>query len=320
MKHAAVIAWRCAILLPMVGLASCGWQGHGFLAAAGPVAEAQRGHFFSIIGWTMIVIVPLFVATPIVLWKYRLGRKKAAYRPNWTFSWILEGLIWGLPLLIVAILGWNLWGLSHQLDPYKPIASGKPPLQVEVVGLNWKWLFIYPEQGVATANKLVVPADRPISFRLTSATVMQSFFIPRLGSQIYAMPGMVTQLHLLAAKPGRYLGMNTQYNGKGFAAQKFKVHAVSESDFKHWVDNVQARPPLNTSAYQQLAERSILTQPKSYGGVSSHLFQQIVTKAKAKPAAGAPGAKPESEHAQEQEKKRLKRELRQYEDQRQHGA
>lgn len=319
MKYAAAIAWRGAIVISLFGLASCGWQNHGFLASAGPVAEAERGHFFAVIGWTLIVIVPLFVATPIVLWKYRLGRKDAAYRPNWTSSWFFEVLIWGLPLVIVAILGWNLWGLSHQLDPYKPIASDKSPLKIKVVGLNWKWLFIYPGQNVAAAGKLMLPTDRPISFRLTSATVMQSFYIPRLGSQIYTMPGMVTQLHLLAAKPGRYLGMNAQYNGEGFAAQQFQVHAVSEADFKHWVAQTHAKPPLDLAAYKEVAERSVLAEPKSYGSVSNKLFRQIVARTKATPASRTQGAKPKFKYGQKQETKRVKRQQRQYEQRRAQG-
>ena len=319
MKTWAIMAWRCTVVASLVLLTSCDGMQHGFLAAAGPVAAAEREHFFSIIGWTMIVIVPLFIATPIVLWKYRLGRK-GVYRPEWTFSWILEGLIWGLPLVIVAILGWSLWDLSHKLDPYDPIASDKPALNIKVVSLDWKWLFIYPDQGIATANVLELPVDRPISFTLTSATVMQSFFIPRLGSQIYTMPGMITHLHLLAATPGQYLGMNTQYNGEGFAEQKFAVHAVSEADFKRWVAQQRTRPALDANTYKQLAQRSVLPEPKRFGSVPSHLFQQIVARTQSIPASQTSGAAPTSEQEQEQETQRVKKQRRAYQHKREHGA
>ncbi|MDN5874608.1 MAG: COX aromatic rich motif-containing protein [Sinobacteraceae bacterium] len=266
-------------------LAACGFDEHGFLTAAGPVAQAQREHFFSIIGWTLIVIVPLFVATPIVLWKYRFGRQRGAYRPNWSYSLLLEWLIWGLPLVIVGVLGWNLWQVSARLDPYDPIPSDNPALHIQVVGLDWKWLFIYPEQDVAVAGKLVLPVDRPIRFSLTSATVMQSFMIPRLGSQMYAMGGMISQLHLLAAEPGRYRGLNTQYNGKGFAKQQFTTHAVSSAEFKAWVHRLRSGPSLDMAAYKQLAKPSVLEQPETYGGVAPGLFQQIVTRVQNTPAA-----------------------------------
>lgn len=284
------ILTRCSLLLAILLLSSCGFQDHGFLAPSGPVAEIQRDHFWSIIGWTMVVIVPLFIATPIVLWKYRLGKKNATYRPNWTFSWTLEGLIWGLPVIIVAILSWNLWEVSHKLDPYKSIASDKPTLHIQAVSLDWKWLFIYPDQHIASVNKVVFPANRPVRFELTSETVMQSFMIPRLGSQIYTMPGMVTKLNLLASKPGSYRGQNTQYNGKGFAKQKFTAQAVSDTEFKQWVKQQKSRPPLDMSAYNKLARRSVLSEPAFFGDVSPQLFKQILTRVKSTPASDLPGA------------------------------
>lgn len=271
-------------------LAACGFSDHGFLAATGPIAQAQRDHFFSIIGWTLVVIVPLFIATPIVLWKYRLGQTKAPYRPNWAFSRVLESLIWGLPVVIVAILGWNLWQASHRLDPYKPIPGEQPPLDIQVVSLDWKWLFIYPDDGIARVNELVIPVNRPISFKLTSQTVMQSFLIPRLGGQIYTMPGMTTRLHLLASEPGRYRGQNTQYNGKGFAKQKFAVHAVDETEFRQWLDRQKSAPALDMNAYLELAERSVIAKPKSFGEVCDQLFEQILTQARNQPSSVLPSA------------------------------
>lgn len=281
---------RWVIVLATLFLASCGFSDHGFLAPAGPIAEAQRNHFLSITAWTLVVIVPLFVATPIVLWKYRFGKKDSTYRPNWTFSWILEGLIWGLPLIIVGVLGWNVWKVSHQLDPYTPIASDKPTLRIQVVGLDWKWLFIYPDQKIASVNQLVFPADRPVRFELTSETVMQAFMIPRLGSQIYAMPGMITQLNLLASEPGSYRGQNTQYNGKAFAKQKFTAKAVSEFTFEDWVNQQKSNPPLDISAYNKLARRSVLSEPVFFGNITPGMFQRIIERVKSTPAVELPGA------------------------------
>lgn len=280
----------CLISVTSLFLSSCGFHDHGFLASAGPIAEAQRAHFWSIIRWTLIVIVPLFVAMPIVLWKYRQGKTGAVYRPDWTFSWLLEGIIWGLPLVIVAILSWNVWRVSHTLDPYTPITSAKPALHIQVVSLDWKWLFIYPDQRIASVDKVVFPAGRPVHFELTSETVMQSFMIPRLGSQIYTMPGMITQLHLLASKPGQYQGQNTQYNGKSFAQQKFTAQAVTDSGFRRWIKQQQAQPPLDMTAYNRLAQRSVLAAPKFFGSVKQDLFNQILARVKNTPAAALPGA------------------------------
>lgn len=312
-----VAARNSVVCVLLLLLCSCSAANHGFLAAAGPVAQAERGHFFSIIGWMLIVVVPLFVATPIVLWKYRIGRKGAVYRPKWSFSWTLEALVWGLPLVIVAILGWNLWDVSHPLDPYKPIASDKPVLHVQVVSLDWKWLFIYPDQDVASVNELVLPVDRPTSFTLTSQTVMQSFMIPRLGSQIYTMPGMVTQLNLLAAIPGSYRGLNTQYNGMGFAEQKFTVHAVDAEAFKQWIGEQEAKPPLDMAAYKKLSKRSVLPRPEGFGAVPGQLFQHIVAMVKRVPAAETGGAAPTAESEQFQEKEQVKKQRLEYQQQQQ---
>lgn len=286
MRHFLLYCVISATLL----LSSCDFIDHGFLAPAGPVAEVQRGQFWLVTRWTIVVIMPLFVAMPIVLWKYRSGKRNAVYRPNWTFSWLLESLIWGVPLVIVGILSWNLWRATHILDPYSPIAGDEPALHIQVISLDWKWLFIYPEQQVASVNFLALPVNRPIHFELTSETVMQSFMIPRLGSQIYTMPGMETQLHLLASKPGEYRGQNTQYNGKFFAKQKFTAHAITDAEFKRWIKQQQSQPPLNMDVYNQLAQRSVLKEPKFFGSVPRNFFSQIIERVKNTPAALLPGA------------------------------
>jgi cytochrome o ubiquinol oxidase subunit 2 len=186
-------------------------------------------------------------------------------------------LVWGLPVVIVCVLSWKLWEQSFQLDPYNSLDSTQAPLEVQVVSLDWKWLFIYPEQGVASVNALMIVAGRPVRFRLTSGTVMQSFIIPRLGGQIYTMAGMVTQLNLMASEPGEFRGENTQYNGMGFADQKFKASAVSQADFNAWAaDTRRAKPPLDQDAWAQLAQRSVLPVPQFFGSVPGGFFAQVV--------------------------------------------
>lgn len=260
-----------------MALATAGCARMGVLAPAGPVAEALNSHLWSIIGLTLIVIVPLFVALPLTLWRYRHGNTRARYRPDWHFSWPLEALIWGVPILITAVLAWNLWVRTAALDPYDPIDHPGPALRIEVVSLDWKWLFIYPEQNVATVDELVVPADRPLEFHLTSATVMQSFMIPRLGGQIYTMAGMVTRLNLLASEPGRYRGQNTQYNGPGFAKQQFIVRSVTPEAFDAWATEVAAdRPPLTDERYAELAKPRLEKEPLAFSAPAPDLFTRVV--------------------------------------------
>ena len=241
-------------LLALMG--GCSESHSSFLHPYGPVAAAQRSLFFGVIGWMMIVIVPVFVFLPWFAWRYRRRNAASAYRPQWAFSRTLEVLIWGIPIIIVAILAYGIWTKQTSLDPYRPLASSKPPLEIQVVGLDWKWLFIYPEQKIATVGVVAMPVDRPVHFTLTSATVMQSFFIPSLGSQIYAMAGMKTQLHLMADRSGEIEGMNTQFNGMGFQDQKFLAKAMSEADFERWVAATKATgQPLDDSSYAVLREK-----------------------------------------------------------------
>ncbi|KFE34203.1 cytochrome ubiquinol oxidase subunit II [Thioclava atlantica] len=217
-------------------------QADSFLDAAGPVAAAQVSHLRLILILMAIVVVPVFAATPWLVRRYRYGRARGDYRPEWKFSLLFEVLAWGVPFLVVIVLGTILWERTHQLDPYLPVAEAKaPPVVIDVIGYDWKWLFIYPEQGVASVGEMAFPADRPVKLNLTSDTVMQSLLIPRLGSQIYAMKGMRTQLNLAADGPGRFEGRNTQYNGKGFSAQSFTAVAMRPGDFESWVAQARAQ-------------------------------------------------------------------------------
>jgi cytochrome o ubiquinol oxidase subunit 2 len=238
----------------------------------------------------VLVAAPIFVLLPFWVWRYRYGRKDRKYTPKWEFSRMLEIMAWAGPIVIVAILAFFVWRDTHKLDPYKPMASRQTPLQVQVIGYDWKWLFIYPDQGIATIGTLAMPVGRPVSLHLTSATVMQSFFIPALGSQIYAMGGMVTQLHLEASKPGRSLGENTMYNGNGFHQQKFSAVAMRPAQFQSWVAKVHANGlPLDAKTLQLISRRAtrsdlIAALPQAsttdgnvyFTGVSKKLFPSVV--------------------------------------------
>lgn len=255
--QSARLFYRFSVLAVPALLTGCSAERISFLSPSGPVSSAQRGYFVDIILLLLIVVVPVLVLTPFFAWRYRYRNGEAPYRPNWALSWPLEILIWGVPTGIVVVLGVWLWGASHELDPYRPLAAKQPPLQVEVVGYDWKWLFIYPRLGIASVGQFALPADRPVSIKLTSDTVMQSFFIPALGSQIYAMAGMVTRLNLKANRVGSFLGENTQYNGKGFQRQKFTARAMAPDEFKAWVHHLQSNGiPLTAATYKTLSKRS----------------------------------------------------------------
>ncbi|WP_342148176.1 COX aromatic rich motif-containing protein [Methylorubrum sp. SB2] len=266
-------------LVALLPLGGCGVLDHGMLGAAGPVADQTRGLFLLVCAILIFVAAPVLLLTPIFAWHYRLSNTKSAYRPQWGFNWPLEGLIWIPPTIIVIVLAVFLWRDTHALDPYKPLASSHPPIEVQVVALDWKWLFIYPHEGVASVNELAFPADRPVRLSLTSDTVMQSFFVPRLAGQIYAMAGMTTQLNLAADAPGRFRGENTQFNGVGFQNQKFAVLAQSNDDHAAWIARARAGGrTLDPAAYATLAARSVQPEPVLFGSVAPNLFRSILAR------------------------------------------
>ena len=241
-----------AALLPLAG---CSYDGITFLAPQGIVAAQQRGYFIDILLVLLIVVLPVILLTPLLAWRYRYRSRSTQYEPNWSFSWPLEILAWGVPVGVVIVMAIWLWRGTHALDPYASL-PGKP-LPVSVVGYDWKWLFIYPTLGVASIGEFPFPADRPVAMKLTSDTVMQSFFIPSLGSQIYAMAGMVTRLNLKAQATGSFMGENTQYNGEGFQQQHFSAIAMSPDDFKAWVQRVRTTGiPLTADVYGIISKRS----------------------------------------------------------------
>jgi cytochrome o ubiquinol oxidase subunit 2 len=266
-----------ALLLLAPALTGCDHPDRGFFAPHGPVAAADAHLFVVVVIVMAIVVVPVFIATPWFAWRYRLSNVTSAYRPKWDFSWPLELLIWGVPAAIVITLGVILWRDTHRLDPYRPIASNVPPLQVQAVGLDWKWLFIYPDQHIAALNELAFPADRPVHISITSDTVMQSLLIPQLAGQIYAMAGMTTQLNLMADSPGQFVGENTQFNGKGFQNQKFVARALSPDDFTRWVARARSsNTPLDAGEYARIAEKSSVKQPVYFSAVQDGLFTHII--------------------------------------------
>jgi cytochrome o ubiquinol oxidase subunit 2 len=246
----------------------------------GPIGDSERFVILAAIGLMLIVIIPVFIMAFWFPLKYRAANTQATYQPKWSYSAKIDLAMWGVPIAIVTVLAILAWNRTHALDPYKPIPSAHQPLNIQAVSLDWKWLFIYPEQNIAAVNQLTFPVQVPLSFKITSDTVMTSFFIPQLGSQIYAMGGMQTQLNLLADKPGTYAGQNQQISGRGFANMHFKAHAVSPAEFQAWVQKVrQSQEVLDLRRYEQLARPNHGYYPVTYfSGVAPDLFLAILRK------------------------------------------
>jgi cytochrome o ubiquinol oxidase subunit 2 len=254
-----------------------GLTNSGVLDPQGPIAHAERLILLDSTAIMLAVVVPVILATLVFAWWFRASNLKATYRPNWAYSGRLEFIVWSIPALVVLFLGGIGWVSSHDLDPGKPLQSEVAPIEVQVVSLDWKWLFIYPAQGIASVNRLVVPAGTPIHFRLTSATVMNSFFVPQLGTQIYTMSGMATQLNLQADQPGTYPGLSAQFSGDGFADMHFDVEAMPQAAFGEWADQTKAKAPvLDDAAYAELTRSSSAVAPAVYRGVDPGLFDNIV--------------------------------------------
>lgn len=252
----------------------------GVLDPAGPVAAGNRTILLNSLVIMLGIVVPTMAITLLFAWWYRAGNKKAKYLPDWSYSGRVELLVWSVPALVVIFLAGITWIGSHQLAPERPIDSRVRPVPVQVVALDWKWLFIYPEQGVASVNRLVVPVGTPLNLRVTSGTVMNSFFVPQLGSQIYAMSGMDSKLHLQADRPGRYRGISAHYSGEGFPEMHFATDAVPARQFAAWVGRTKAGGPvLDVSGYVRLAGRASTERPFTYRAVQPGLFERIVADA-----------------------------------------
>ena len=261
----------------LIGAATLGGCTEGVLDPKGPIAVADRQILFNALGIMLAIVIPVILATLGVAFWFRASNERARYRPNFAYSGRLEMLVWSIPAMTVFLVGGVAWVGSHDLSPRKPIASTVKPLRVQVASLDWKWLFIYPDQGVASVNYLAIPVGTPVSFELTSSGVMNSFFVPQLGSQIYTMAGMVTRLHLQADQPGSYRGMSAQFSGEGFADMYFNVEAVAPEKFSEWVDATRnVGVELNATTYAELAKPSAAVAPFTYRAVAPGLFDSIM--------------------------------------------
>jgi cytochrome o ubiquinol oxidase subunit 2 len=266
---------RIAIAAGFLLLSGCN---RGILDPVGPVAAAEKQILINSTAIMLAIIIPTMIATIAVAFWFRRGNAKAEYRPDWEYSGAIEMVVWAIPILTIALLGGIAWIGSHQLDPSRPLESKAKPINVEVVSLDWKWLFIYPEQGIATVNQLVVPAGTPINFRLTSATVWNVFFVPQMGTMIYTMPRMATRLNLEADRQGVFPGRSAHFSGDGFPGMEFNVNSVTPQQFAAWVASARASGGvLDGQSYAQLAKPSSYVKPMTYSNVAPGLFDSIVS-------------------------------------------
>ena len=269
------------VALVLVGVILTRGVHFDILQPAGDIARQQRDLLVITLGLMGLIVIPIFVMLGWFGWKYRAGnnkRKKHDYKPEWHENKLLEALWWGIPIVIIAILAVIAWQTSHSLDPYKKIESDKAAIEVQVVALQWKWLFIYPQLGVATVNKLPIPEKTPIHFTISADAPMSAFWVPTLGSQIYAMNGMSSQLNLIADRTGEFKGVGTNINGEGYADMKFTVYAQTEHDFESWVKTAQNSPAsMDMDMYEKLAQPGLSDQATYVLGDAT-LYDKIVAK------------------------------------------
>ena len=267
-----------ALALGAVAFALSGCE-MALMSPKGDVGLQQKNLILIATGLMLLVVVPVIVLSLYFAWKYRASNQGAEYRPEWSHSTAIEVVVWAVPCAIIAILGVITWKTSHSLDPYRPLESEVRPIRVQAVSLDWKWLFIYPDYGVASVNELAFPVDTPLSFRITSDTVMNAFFIPALGSQIYSMAGMETQLHLNAREQGVFPGFSSNYSGSGFSGMRFSAIATTPEGFEQWVAKARASTEtLDAGSYAALAKPSEHDPVRYYTAAQPELFNQIVMK------------------------------------------
>ncbi|MGL6152520.1 MAG: cytochrome o ubiquinol oxidase subunit II [Aeromonas sobria] len=251
------------------------------MSPKGQIGLEQKSLILTALGLMLIVVIPVIIMAVVFSRKYRASNTDAKYTPDWSHSNKIEAVVWTVPVIIIAILATITWKTSHQLDPYKPLDSTVKPIQVDVISLDWKWLFVYPQLGIASVNELAFPVNTPVNFRVTSDTVMNSFFIPRLGGQIYAMAGMQTKLHLIANEPGKYDGISSSYSGAGFSGMKFNAIATpNQASFDAWVAKVKASPKqLTTMAqFDALAKPSEFHPVEYFSRADPALFVTLINK------------------------------------------
>jgi cytochrome o ubiquinol oxidase subunit 2 len=274
--HALLSRLRYASVGAAVFLSGCNME---VLNPKGDIGAHEKSLILIALGLMAVVAIPVIAMTLWFPWRYRSSSKKATYAPTWAHSTRIEVVVWTIPAIIVAILAVITWQTSHTLDPYKPLESKAKPVTIQVVALDWKWLFVYPDYGIATVNEIAFPTDVPLNFQLTSDSVMNAFFIPQLGSQVYAMAGMETKLHLIAREPGSYAGLSSNYSGAGFSDMHFQAIATTEDGFKDWIAKAKATPVvLNAETYKALSQQSSKVPVAYYGSVTPGLFGGIVNK------------------------------------------
>src|SRR6516162_8518068 len=271
-------AMRCGGLLSLLVLTGCE---PGILPSNGVIGKGDTTILIDSLAIMLAIVVPTIVATLAFAWWFRSSNSSARRRPDFIYSGQIEMVTWSIPLMTIILLGGVAWIGSHQLDPAQPLSSDEAPVKVQVVSLDWKWLFIYPDYNIATVNRLVIPAGAPVHFTLTSASVMNAFFIPQLGSMIYTMNRMATQLYLNADQPGTFLGMSSHFSGDGFADMEFKVEALPKDRFSAWIEETRkgAAATLTSQTYQDLAKQSMNVAPSAYSAVESDLFEKVVEQA-----------------------------------------
>ena len=266
-----------ALTVVMIGAMTLGGCSEGVLDPKGPIAVAERQILFNSLGIMLAIVIPTILATIGVAYWFRASNTRARYMPDFEYSGRLELLVWSIPAMTVLLVGGVAWVGAHDLDPHKAIASTVKPVNIQVVSLDWKWLFIYPDQGIASVNRLTVPVGTPLSFTLTSSGVMNSFFVPQLGSQIYTMAGMATRLQLQADHLGTFPGLSAQFSGDGFADMRFAVEAVPAAQFAPWVAATRGTGPvLDAETYADLAKPSEAVAPFTYRAVAPDLFSAIL--------------------------------------------
>ncbi|MFC3266306.1 ubiquinol oxidase subunit II [Camelimonas abortus] len=275
--------FRTALMVPVIAL--LGGCNFVVLHPAGFVAEQQRDVLLISTALMLLVIAPVMALTAYFAWRYRASNAKAAYDPDWDHSTALELVIWSAPLLIIICLGAVTWMGTHLLDPYRrldrvsrdaPVPADVKPLEVQVAALDWKWLFIYPEQGIAVVNEMAAPVNRPVHFRITASAVMNSFYVPALAGQIYAMPAMQSQLHAVINRPGEYAGFSANYSGAGFSQMRFRFLGLDDAGFAQWVQQAkEAGGVLDRAAYLELEQPSVNAPVRRFGAVEPNLFDLI---------------------------------------------
>ena len=278
-KHKALVAVFLIVLVGLIALFLSNADSFAILNPKGEVADKQRNLIVLTSLMSILIVVPVFIMTFYFAWKYREDNKKAKYEPDWDHSAIAETVWWTVPLILILILAGITWQSSHELDPFKPLDSAKQQMTIQVVALDWKWLFIYPDQQIASLNYVQFPEQTPVRFEITSDAPMNSFWIPQLGGQIYAMSGMSTHLNLMADGPGTYRGSSANLSGRGFAGMRFEAESTSQAEFASWVAKArQSSSQLTQSEYDVLALPSENNAPAVFSYVDPRLYDTIVMK------------------------------------------